>query len=63
MLKDWTAAAARMTAGKDAGTIGATAGIPEAPPDDTGEAIGLPPSGLTLTVAPLSNVQRRHING
>jgi deferrochelatase/peroxidase EfeB len=50
MLKDWTAAAARMTAGKDAGTIGATAGIPEAPPDDTGEAIGLPPSGLTLTV-------------
>jgi deferrochelatase/peroxidase EfeB len=50
MLKDWTAAAARMTAGKDAGAIGATAGIPEAPPDDTGEAIGLPPSGLTLTI-------------
>ena len=50
LLKDWTAAAARMTAGKDAGPIGATAGIPEAPPDDTGEAIGLPPSGLTLTV-------------
>jgi deferrochelatase/peroxidase EfeB len=49
MLKDWSAAAARMTAGKDAGTIGATAGIPEAPPDDTGEAIGLPPSALTLT--------------
>jgi deferrochelatase/peroxidase EfeB len=50
MLKDWTAAAARMTAGRDAGTIGATGGIPEAPPDDTGEAIGLPPAGLTLTV-------------
>jgi deferrochelatase/peroxidase EfeB len=50
MLKNWTAAAARMTAGRDAGTIGATAGIPEAPPDDTGEAIGLPPSGLTLTI-------------
>ena len=50
LLKDWTAAAARMTAGNDAGTVGATAGIPEAPPDDTGEAIGLPPSGLTLTV-------------
>jgi deferrochelatase/peroxidase EfeB len=50
MLKDWTAAAARMTAGKDAGEIGATAGILEAPPDDTGEAIGLPPAGLTLTV-------------
>src|SRR3954464_2579969 len=50
LLKDWTAAAARMTAGRDAGDIGATAGIPEAPPDDTGEAIGLPPSGLTITV-------------
>jgi deferrochelatase/peroxidase EfeB len=50
MLKDWTAAAARMTAGQDAGTGGATSGIPEAPPDDTGEAIGLPPSGLTVTV-------------
>src|SRR3954469_19799263 len=49
-LKDWTAAAARMTAGKDAGEIGATAGILEAPPDDTGEAIGRPPAGLTLTV-------------
>jgi len=50
MLQDWTAAAARMTAGRDAGEVGATAGILEAPPDDTGEAIGLPPSGLTLTV-------------
>jgi deferrochelatase/peroxidase EfeB len=50
LLKDWTAAAARMTAGRDAGAVGATAGIPEAPPDDTGEAIGLPPSGLTITV-------------
>ena len=50
LLKDWTAAAARMTAGRDAGEIGATAGILEAPPDDTGEAIGLPPSGLTLTI-------------
>jgi len=50
MLKDWTAAAERMTTGQDAGPIGATAGILEAPPDDTGEAIGLPPSGLTLTI-------------
>jgi deferrochelatase/peroxidase EfeB len=39
-----------MTAGQDAGPIGAVAGRPEAPPDDTGEAIGLPPSQLTLTV-------------
>jgi len=50
MLKDWTTAAARMTAGRDAGEVGAVGGIPEAPPDDTGEALGLPPSGLTLTV-------------
>ncbi|MEU4689130.1 iron uptake transporter deferrochelatase/peroxidase subunit [Actinoplanes sp. NPDC023714] len=50
MLENWTAAAARMTAGLDAGTMGAVGGIPEAPPDDTGEAIGLPASGLTLTI-------------
>jgi len=50
LLQDWTAAAARMTAGRDAGPIGAVDGVPEAPPDDTGEALGLPPSGLTLTV-------------
>ncbi|HEU5109272.1 MAG TPA: iron uptake transporter deferrochelatase/peroxidase subunit, partial [Micromonosporaceae bacterium] len=50
MLREWTAAAARMTAGRDAGLIGAVDGIPEAPPDDTGEALGLPPSQLTLTI-------------
>src|SRR5690349_20617848 len=50
LLKDWTAAAARMTAGQDAGEIGAVGGVPEAPPDVTGEALGLPPSGLTITV-------------
>jgi deferrochelatase/peroxidase EfeB len=50
MLKAWTAAARRMTAGRDAGPIGAVDGERFAPPDDTGEAIGLPPSGLTLTI-------------
>jgi deferrochelatase/peroxidase EfeB len=50
LLREWTRAAARMTAGRDAGPVGAVAGRPEAPPDDTGEALGLPPSGLTLTV-------------
>jgi deferrochelatase/peroxidase EfeB len=50
VLKAWTAAARRMTAGGDAGPVGAVDGEPFAPPDDTGEAIGLPPSGLTLTV-------------
>jgi deferrochelatase/peroxidase EfeB len=50
VLKEWSAAAARMTAGRDAGETGAVGGIPEAPPDDTGEAIGLPASQLTLTI-------------
>jgi deferrochelatase/peroxidase EfeB len=50
LLRDWTAAAARLTTGRDAGVIGAVNGIPEAPPDDTGEAIGLPASQLTLTI-------------
>ena len=49
LLQDWTAAAARMTQGADAGEFGPTSGSYDAPPDDTGEAIGLPPSGLTLT--------------
>jgi deferrochelatase/peroxidase EfeB len=50
LLREWTRSAARMTAGHGAGPVGAVAGLPEAPPDDTGEALGLPPSGLTLTV-------------
>jgi deferrochelatase/peroxidase EfeB len=39
-----------MTAGRDAGPVGAVDGEQYAPPDDTGEAIGLPASGLTLTI-------------
>jgi deferrochelatase/peroxidase EfeB len=50
LLKAWTDAARRMTAGRDAGPVGAVDGEPHAPPDDTGEAIGLPASGLTLTL-------------
>lgn len=49
LLKDWTAAAARMTKGQAVGD-GAFGGLAEAPPDDTGEALGLQPSRLTLTV-------------
>ncbi|MGW4993450.1 iron uptake transporter deferrochelatase/peroxidase subunit [Streptomyces mirabilis] len=49
MLKDWTAAARRMTAGHAVGE-GAYGGLAEAPPDDTGEALGLKPSRLTLTI-------------
>ncbi|MGC5014295.1 iron uptake transporter deferrochelatase/peroxidase subunit [Streptosporangium sp. DT93] len=49
LLQEWTAAAARMTRGEEAGVFGAVGGEREAPPDDTGEALGLPASGLTLT--------------
>ncbi|MFF3762469.1 Dyp-type peroxidase, partial [Streptomyces sp. NPDC002185] len=49
LLKDWTRAAERMTAGAEVGD-GAYGGLPEAPPDDTGEALGLKPSRLTLTI-------------
>ena len=38
-----------MTQGLPAGPVGPTEGAPLVPPDDTGEAIGLPPGGLTLT--------------
>jgi deferrochelatase/peroxidase EfeB len=50
LLKEWTAAAAKMTAGQDVGEQGAVSGPDEAPPEDTGEALGLPPSRLTLTI-------------
>ncbi|MFJ4889820.1 iron uptake transporter deferrochelatase/peroxidase subunit [Streptomyces sp. NPDC088788] len=49
LLKDWTRAAARITAGHTVGD-GAYGGLAEAPPDDTGEALGLSPSRLTLTI-------------
>ncbi|WP_327670156.1 MULTISPECIES: iron uptake transporter deferrochelatase/peroxidase subunit [unclassified Streptomyces] len=49
LLKDWTKAAARMTEGRTVGE-GAYGGLVEAPPDDTGEALGLQPSRLTLTI-------------
>ncbi|TNC36441.1 iron uptake transporter deferrochelatase/peroxidase subunit [Mumia zhuanghuii] len=49
LLREWTDAAARMMHGAGAGPAGPTSGDYDAPPDDTGEAIGLPPSRLTLT--------------
>lgn len=49
LLQDWTYAASRLTQGLDVSASGAVGGSPEAPPDDTGEAIGLAASGLTLT--------------
>ncbi len=50
LLRRWTYAAARMTRGYGAGPLGPTQGSLDAPPDDTGEAAGLAPSGLTITV-------------
>lgn len=50
LLRAWTAAAARMTSGQEVGTTGATGGPALAPPDDTGEALDLAPSRLTITV-------------
>lgn len=49
LLKAWTAAADRMTRGLPAGEIGPVEGAANLPPDDTGEAIGLDASGLTIT--------------
>lgn len=51
MLKEWTAAIAAMTAGQEVGGAGsATDGSYEAPPEDTGEALDLAASHLTVTV-------------
>jgi len=49
LLQDWTYAASRLTQGLDVSATGAVDGSPEAPPDDTGEALGLAASGLTIT--------------
>lgn len=47
VLRQWSAAIVRMTAGAPVGPV---AGHPLAPPADTGEAMGLPAAGLTVTV-------------
>lgn len=50
LLQDWSYAASRMTQGLEVSATGAVGGSPEAPPDDTGEAQGLPASHLTITI-------------
>ncbi len=50
LLRDWTDAAAKMTQGLPVGEFGAVDGSPLAPPDDTGEALGLSASRLTITI-------------
>ena len=50
LLDGWTLAAAQMAAGREAGEYGAVGGPYVAPPEDTGEAQGLPAANLTITV-------------
>lgn len=50
LLRDWTDAAAKMAQGLPVGDFGAVDGSPLAPPDDTGEALGLAASRLTITI-------------
>ncbi|MET0673857.1 MAG: iron uptake transporter deferrochelatase/peroxidase subunit [Microbacterium pygmaeum] len=50
LLQDWSYAASRMTQGLEVSATGAVHGSPQAPPDDTGEALGLPAAGLTITI-------------
>lgn len=47
LLRAWTDAARLMTAGRPTGPV---AGASEVPPQDTGEAVGLGPAALTVTV-------------
>lgn len=49
LLRRWTYAASRMTAGLPAAESGTTGGSYHAPPEDTGEAADLPAAGLTIT--------------
>ncbi|GAA0938791.1 iron uptake transporter deferrochelatase/peroxidase subunit [Pseudonocardia zijingensis] len=49
LLRKWTTAAERMTAGAETAPSGAVGGNPDGPPADTGEALGLPAASLTLT--------------
>ena len=50
LLKKWTRAAERMSVGAEAAPGGVVGGGPYGVPQDTGEAYGLPASGLTLTI-------------
>ncbi|GAA4823960.1 iron uptake transporter deferrochelatase/peroxidase subunit [Tomitella cavernea] len=50
LLKTWTSMAERMSQGLQATQDGATGSGEYSPPDDTGEALGLDPSQLTITI-------------
>src|ERR1700753_1128126 len=57
LLRTWTVAAQAMTAGH---TTGPLPGAPDAPPPATGEAVGLPPSRLTITFGLGPSVFEQH---
>lgn len=50
LLAAWTDAARTLTRGRPVGETGALDGPPAAPPEDTGEALDLPPAALTVTL-------------
>lgn len=50
LLTEWTEAIDAMVQGKEIGSTGATSGNYDAPPDDTGEAVDLDASHLTVTI-------------
>ena len=50
LLREWTSAAERMTRGLETSPDGATGMGQYLPPSDTGEALGLSPANLTLTI-------------
>ncbi len=50
MLREWTDMAERMTRGEEASGTALSDSTRTAPPRDTGEALGLPASQLTLTI-------------
>ncbi|UQE75978.1 iron uptake transporter deferrochelatase/peroxidase subunit [Gordonia sp. PP30] len=50
LLQKWTVAAERMTRGEEVSPDGATGLGDYVPPSDTGEALGLSPAHLTLTI-------------
>jgi deferrochelatase/peroxidase EfeB len=50
LLRDWSHAAARMSQGLQVSPSDSLGGDPEEPPADTGEALGLAASGLTVTI-------------
>jgi deferrochelatase/peroxidase EfeB len=47
LMREWTVAAAEMAAGEMVGDVN---DVPLAPPEDTGETVGLLPSSLTVTL-------------